>query len=132
MGTSPFSVLERVELAAREQRLVAAAQADAILAAARARADEIQRRLPERAAVVAREVREAHARQAEIEIAAMEAELQALERPPAGDSQRAIDDAAGLIVAAVLGEDVPPAQPDAPAGRPLGRLAEAQAVMGGR
>ncbi len=107
MGDTPFTVLERVELAAREQRLAAAAQVETILAEARVRAAGIEARLPEGVAATVRDVRAEHAQAAAREIAAIEAQLRTVEQPAPGDATAAIEGATQLIVAAVLGETWP-------------------------
>ena len=104
MGDTPFTVLERVELAAREQRLTAEAEAEAILAEARNRAAAIEAHLPERVDATVREVRARQAQSAAREIAAIEAELVAVDQPAVGESGDAMEAAVRLIVAAVLGE----------------------------
>ncbi len=110
MDRSPFAVLERAELAARECRLTAAAEAEAIVAAARRHAEEIEAALPEEVTEALASLRSEHAQRSDAEIAAAEADLAALgigEGRPGPDP--ALDAAIEVIVRAVLGE------PDCPA-----------------
>ncbi len=122
--------LERAELAARERRLAAEAEAERILEAAGATVGGIDAGVPARIATALAELRARHIRRAHDEVAAIEAELAELElnvgnRPQQEDwpvdsgpaeapvdsgpaeapiDHGAFESAVQLVVAAVLGE----------------------------
>lgn len=109
MDHPPQAQLERAELAARERRLAAHAEADRILEAARAEAGAIGDGVDDRIAAALAERRGALLDQASVEAAAIEAEVAALgpalggTTPPVDDERQArIRAVAERIVAAVL------------------------------
>lgn len=107
MDGSGLAALERAELAARERRLAAMAEAERIVGAATERARAIEAEVPERteAAVAAR--RDEHLERTAAAIAAIDEELVAFERGAVlpGPADPAFERAVELVVAAVLGED---------------------------
>jgi hypothetical protein len=100
--------LERAELAARERRLTAAAEAERIMEEARSMARAIDAAVDGRATSALAERREALMAAASAEAAAIEAEIDALGPtfPVTADPERraAIERAAERLVTAVLGE----------------------------
>lgn len=101
-----ISRLEQAELAARERRLAAEAEADRLLEAARQRVREIEAGLEARIAAALADLRRAHLERAEAEVAAIEAELAGRARrlPADAATSPAFDEAVELVVGAVLGE----------------------------
>jgi hypothetical protein len=105
MDLSPLAILERAELAARERRLAAGAEADDILAAAEERVAAIEAETPDRVAAAIVDVRRRHEERAEAEVQAIGRELADLPASPARvDGETAFAAAVELVVAAVLGE----------------------------
>jgi hypothetical protein len=104
METAPLATLERAELAAREKRLAASAEADRIMADATERATAIATGVPDRIMAALAELRHAHDERAAREIAGIERELAALETASGSDGDGAFATAVDLVVAAVLGE----------------------------
>lgn len=98
--------LERAELAARERRLAAEAEAERLLGDARERAAEIERAASQRVADAVAARRRALRRAALSEVRTIEGEISELEerdaRAPAASAvpRQAVD----LVVSAVLGE----------------------------
>jgi hypothetical protein len=104
MDLAPLATLERAELAAREQRLGAAAEADRIIAAATDRAAAIAAGVPDRIAAAVAELRRAYDERARHEIEQIERELAMLEATPQTTADPAFAAAVELVVRAVLGE----------------------------
>lgn len=105
MDQSPLAILERAELAARERRLTASAEADRILAAADERVVAVEAAIPGRIQAALDGLRAAHDERAAAEVRVIDEELRALEAAtPRGGSDRASAAAVDLVVAAVLGE----------------------------
>jgi hypothetical protein len=101
-----LAALEQAELAARERRLAAVAEAERIVAAATERARAIEDAIPSRADAARADRRREHEDRAARDVAAIEAELADLEREAAHGAAPApaFEDAVALVVAAVLGE----------------------------
>jgi hypothetical protein len=104
MDASPLAILERAELAARERRLAATAEAEHILAAAAERAAAIEAAVPDRIAAALADLRRTHAERAAAEVQAIERELASLGATPLPGRDDAFSAAVELVVAAVLGE----------------------------
>lgn len=105
MDLSPLAILERAELAAREQRLAATAEAEEILAAAELRAAAIEAETPDRVAAALQDVRHRHDERADAEVRAIEQKIADLPALPArGGQDPAFAAAVEVVVAAVLGE----------------------------
>jgi vacuolar-type H+-ATPase subunit H len=105
MDSSPLAILEQAELAARERRLAANAEAEEILAAAGLRVAAIEAETPDRVAAALQDVRHRHDERADAEARAIEQELADLPALPArGGQDPAFAAAVELVVAAVLGE----------------------------
>ncbi len=126
--------LERAELLARERRLSAAAEAEAIVARAAVQVAEIESSAGERVAAAIATLRSEHLEHAERQIASMADELAQLEAHRehiVRDSR--FEAAVESIVAAVLGEEVravrSPGPEDAGAGVALGTATPA--LVGG-
>lgn len=124
MDPSPLAVLERAELAARERRLAAGAEAERMLADAAARVASIESETPDRVASALGNLRSTHESRASAEVVAIERELASLDaRPRRPGTDAAFTAAVELVVAAVLGE----AQREDPE-RPARELAAASAT----
>jgi hypothetical protein len=107
MGPSILLELERAELIARERRLTAEAEAEGLVAAARARSAEIgsgaDRAIAEtigRRTKILRATASREERRIEREIAALDRE------PTGGGDDASFREAVALVVAMVLGEPV--------------------------
>ncbi len=98
--------LERAELAARERRLAAEADADRLVEAAHRSVREIEAGVDARAADALEELRHRHLDRAAEEVTAIEAELARLDERSAIEtaSTPVFDAAVEQVVAAVLGE----------------------------
>jgi hypothetical protein len=107
MDGSGLAALERAELAARERRLAAMAEAERIVAVATERARAIEAELPERVAAAVAARRREHRERTAAAIAAVDGELATFERRAIqpGPSDPAFERAVELVVVAVLGED---------------------------
>ncbi len=107
MDGSGLAALERAELAARERRLAAMAEAERIVAVATERARAIEAELSERIAVAVATRRREHRERTETAIAVVDEELAEFERRAVlpGPADPAFERAVDLVVAAVLGED---------------------------
>jgi hypothetical protein len=118
MAGSSLIVLEGAELAARERRLAAVAEAERIVAAATERAAAIEAAIPGQVEAALADRRREHEVRAASAVAAIEAELADLERavarpdleragPRGAATDPAFEAAVALVVAAVLGETDP-------------------------
>ncbi|MEX1173417.1 MAG: hypothetical protein WEG56_12495 [Chloroflexota bacterium] len=104
-GASVVAELERAELAAREKRLVAEAEAARMIEDAAVRANAIEAELPVRVAATLAALREEHLRGATEEVARIERELAgSIGGAPPGDAGTGPDAAVEYVVAMVLGE----------------------------
>jgi len=106
--TSDLELLEQAELAARERRLAASAEADRIVAAGRERAAEIIAGADDRVATALEQLRERTTAEADRAVAELEQEADARARSRTEPSERdaAVGDAVEQVVAAVLGESM--------------------------
>ena len=108
MDTAILLELERAELAARERRLAGEAEAERIVADARARAARIERRVPARIARALTQRQRRHEAAAHELIADLEASIAELSAVAASTEREpdAVRDAAvAVVVAAILGEE---------------------------
>lgn len=107
--SSDLVLLEQAELAAREQRLSASAEADAIVASGRERAAAILAAADTRVADALQGLRERLTAEADEVIATLERDAQARARTQQGSplADPAVAQAVDLVVAAVLGESGP-------------------------
>jgi hypothetical protein len=104
-GASVVAELERAELAAREKRLVAEAEAARMIEDAAIRAHAIEAELPVRVAAALAALREGHLRRATEEVARIERELAgSIGGASPGDAGTGSDAAVEYVVAMVLGE----------------------------
>lgn len=127
MDSSPLAILERAELAARERRLAANAEAEEILAAAGLRVAAIEAETPDRVAAALADLRLRHDERADAEVRAIEQELAELTASPARvEQETATATAVELVVAAVLGE------PASGAGAPSAPMPASDPSNGGR
>ena len=106
-GASPYAsvvgALEAVELAARERRLVAEAEAEQILSRAGAAVERCAAAVPARISAAVRELRARHEAAADLEIREIEAAIRSTDADGAA-APATVERAAALLVAAVLGE----------------------------
>jgi hypothetical protein len=106
MDRSVLAVLEDAELRARERRLVAAAEAERRLAVGAARVAAIEAGVPTAAARAVAEAWVASDARVQAGLAEIEEATRALDvAAVTGPSDPAIEAAAELVVAAVLGEE---------------------------
>lgn len=103
---SDLALLEQAELAAREQRLSASAEAEAIVLSGRERAAAISADNGPRVADALERLRERLTAEADEAIAVLERDAEARVRTRAGSPERdlAVARAVDLVVSAVLGE----------------------------
>ncbi len=101
-----ISRLEHAELAARERRLAAEAEADRLLEAARQTVRKIEAGVEARIAAALADLRRSQLERAEAEVAAIEDELASRVRQPvtAPSASPAFEATVELAVGAVLGE----------------------------
>jgi hypothetical protein len=106
VDAAAIAELERAELAARERRLTAVAEAERLLEAARLAASTVEAGVDERIAVAVDRSRRDHLARAEAEVAAIGEELAGLDAAPGRPGARpdSFEAAVEHVVAAVLGE----------------------------